>query len=217
MIFAVMRTSSLAMRLLVAAFGWLMLLGLPPVTAQAITPAFQRSISPLWEIPGPSPETGAEAWGLWPVDPGPRGVRLRNYGALKAAGGLAPAKWRFDAADWWLEENGSIMEQPSFPVPAGKYVVTGDRDVTAVLTIHPRDASGAVRWELDKGATLYDVTHLGCRAARYTPAAGENSCSPEKASQNAFPVTPGAAMPPVESCKKQDYEVLIVIGMVNDK
>ena len=34
--------------------------------------------------------------------------------------------------------------------------------------------------------------------------------------QTAFPVTPGAAMPPVEGCKKQDYEVLIVIGMVKD-
>ncbi len=162
--------------------------------------------------------TGAEAWGLWSVDPGPRGVRLSRYETLKAAGGVAPAKWTFNASDWWLEENGSIMEQPSFPIPAGKYVVTGDRDVTAVLTIHPKDASGAVRWELDKGATLYDVTHLGCRAARYTPAADKQQiCSPEKASQNAFPVTPGAAMPPVEGCNKQDYQVLIVIGMVNDK
>ncbi len=216
MIFAVMRTSSLAMRRAAAAFGWLMLLGLPPVMAQAgYTPIATQYIAALGD-PGSKSGAGAEAWGLWAVDPGPRGVRLSSYRALKAAGGLAPAKWTFDASDWWLEENGSIMEQPSFPVPAGKYVVTGDRDVTAVLTIHPKDAGGTVRWELDKGATLYDVTHLGCRAARYTPAAAETSCSPEKAAQTAFPVTPGAAMPPVESCKKQDYEVLIVIGMVKD-
>jgi hypothetical protein len=217
MIFIAMRTASLAIRMLVAAFAWLMLVGLPPVVAQTgYTPIPTQYIAALGD-PKSKSGSGAQAWGLWPVDPGPRGVRLSNYATLEAAGGLAPAKWTFDASDWWLEENGSIMEQPSFPIPAGKYVVTGDRDVTAVLTIHPKDGSGAVRWELDTGATLYDVTHLGCRAARYTPAAGAKSCSPGKASQNAFPVTPGAAMPPVESCNKQDYEVLIVVGMVNDK
>jgi hypothetical protein len=217
MVFAVMNTSSLAMRLLVAVSGSLMLVGPSPVIAEArYTPILTQYIAALGD-PKSTSGSGAEAWGLWTVDPGPRGVRLSNYGKLMAAGGLAPAKWTFNASDWWLEENGSIMEQPSFPIPAGKYVVTGDREVTAVLTIHPRDPSGVTRWELDKGATLYDVTHLKCRSARYTPAAGGNSCSPAKASQNAFPVTPGAAMPPVESCNKQDYEVLIVIGMVNDK
>ena len=217
MIFAITHTSSLAMRLLVAAFGWLMLFGPPPVTAQARYTRIPTQYIAALGDPGSKSGAGAEAWGLWSVDPGPRGVRLRNYGALKASGGLALANWRFDDSDWWLEENGSIMEQPSFPIPAGKYVVTGDREVTAVLTIHPADSGGVTRWELDKGATLYDVTHLGCRAARYTPAAGAHSCSPDKASQNGFPVTPGAAMPAVESCKKQDYEVLIVRGMVNDK
>ncbi len=33
---------------------------------------------------------------------------------------------------------------------------------------------------------------------------------------NAFPVEPGAAMPPVGGCRKQDYDVLIVIGMAVD-
>lgn len=214
MMFAVTHKSSLAMRLLVAASGWILLVGLPPAMAQVgYTRIPTQYIAALGD-PGSKSGAGAEAWGLWSVDPGPRGVRLRNYEALKASGGVALAKWRFDASDWWLEENGSIMEQPSFPIPAGKYVVTGGREATAVLTIHPKDAAGVTRWDLDKGATLYDVTHLGCRAARYTPAAGANSCSPERASQAAFPVTPGAAMPAVESCKKQDYEVLIVIGMV---
>jgi hypothetical protein len=217
MVLGSMHTSGLAVRLLAAAFGWLMLLGLPPVMAQAgYTPIPMQYVAALAD-PKAKSGAGAEAWGLWPVDPGPRGVRLSKYAALKAAGGVAPAKWTFDASDWWLEENGLIMEPPSFPIPAGKYVVTGDRDVTAVLTIHPKNASGVTRWELDKGATLYDVTHLKCRSARYTPAAGKNSCSPEKASQKDFPVRPGAAMPPVESCNKQDYEVLIVIGMVNEK
>ena len=167
--------------------------------------------------PGSNSGTGAEAWGLWAVDPGPRGVRLSSYETLKAAGGVAPAQWTFDGSDWWLEEHGLIMEQPSFPIPPGKYVVTGGREVTAVLTIHPKGDDGVQRWELSDNATLYDVTHLRCRAARYSPAAGENSCSPEKAQQAAFPVAPGAAMPPVEGCNKQDYEVLIVIGMGADK
>ena len=143
-------------------------------------------------------------------------MRLSSYEALSANGGVAPAKWTFDGSDWWLEEHGLIMEQPSFPVPPGKYVVTGGREVTAVLTIYPKSADGTQRWELSDNATLYDVTHLRCRAARYSPAAGDHSCSPEKAQQASFPVTPGAAMPPVEGCNKQDYEVLIVVGMGAD-
>src|SRR5689334_19983280 len=58
----------------------------------------------------------AQAWGLWRVDPGPRGVRLSNYDKLQAAGGVAPAKWQFDSKAWWLEENGLIMESPEFAV-----------------------------------------------------------------------------------------------------
>jgi hypothetical protein len=30
---------------------------------------------------------------------------------------------------------------------------------------------------------------------------------------SAFPVAPGGVMPPVEGCNKQDYAVLIVIGV----
>ena len=157
--------------------------------------------------------TGAQSWGLWRVDPGPRGVQLSDYGELKAAGGLTAAQWIFDDKDWWLEEHGLIMEKPDFPLPPGKYMVTGDREVTTVLTIHPIDKDGTQRWELDKGAKLYDVTHLPCRSARYSPVNAESSCSPSKAQQTAFPVTPGAAMPAVEGCNKQDYAVLFVIGV----
>jgi hypothetical protein len=156
---------------------------------------------------------GAQDWGIWRVDPGPRGVRLSRFDRLQAAGGVAPARWQFDAADWWLEENGLIMEQPDFPVPPGQYLVTGDREVTTVLTIYPADASGDSRWELADGATLYDVTHLGCRSARYTPADGQAACSPVNAPQSAFRVKPGAEMPPVAGCNKQDYAVLFVIGI----
>jgi hypothetical protein len=156
---------------------------------------------------------GAESWGLWPLDPGPRGVRLSSLEQLEEAGGVAPARWKFDQTDWWLEEHGLIMEQPTFPIPSGKYLVTGDREVTTVLTIHPADQDGNSRWELDDQATLYDVTHLACRSARYTPASGEGSCSPANVQKAAFPVTPGGVMPPVEGCKKQDYAVLIVIAV----
>jgi hypothetical protein len=156
--------------------------------------------------------TGAEKWGLWPVDPGPRGVRLTGYSSLKEAGGIAPRGWKFNNTDWWLEEHGLIMEQPTFPIVPGKYVVTGYRDATATLTIHPKAANGTQNWELNYGASLYDVTHLGCRAARYTPKTA-NSCSPEHADQLNFPVFPGAVMPPVGGCNQQDYQVLVVVGM----
>ena len=163
--------------------------------------------------PGAISGNGAQLWGLWPLDPGPRGVKLSRYQSLKDAGGVAPSRWKFNEADWWLEEHGLIMEQPTVPLPPGKYVVTGARKVTAVLTIHPADGHGDRRWELDQGATLHDVTHLACRSARYTPTTAGGSCSPANAKQAAFPVAPGGAMPPVEGCAKQDYAVLIVIGV----
>jgi len=163
--------------------------------------------------PAASSGTGAQAWGVWRIDPGPRGVRLESFERLQAAGGVAPAKWQFDTKDWWLEEHGLIMEPPDFPLPAGKYLVTGDRTVTAVLTIYPKDKEGAQRWELADGAKLYDVTHLPCRSARYTPASSGATCSPAKARTGDFPVTPGAAMPAVAGCNKQDYAVLFVIGV----
>ena len=155
---------------------------------------------------------GAETWGLWPIDPGPRGVRLSNYENLRLNKGVAPSQWTFNNVDWWLEEHGLIMEQPVFPIVPGRYVVTGNREAVSILTIHPKGNDGAQHWELNNGANLYDVTHLGCRAARYTPTT-ENSCTPKHAEQENFPVQPGAAMPPVGGCNKQDYEVLIVLGM----
>ncbi|MEM7019986.1 MAG: hypothetical protein AAF512_21935 [Pseudomonadota bacterium] len=166
-------------------------------------------------LAGPETTSGdnAQAWGLWHLDPGPRGVALQYYDRLKQVGGNAPAGWKFDRADWWLEENGVLMEQPSFPVPPRRYMVTGDRKVRAMLTIYPPDENGDMRWELDNGATIYDVTHLECRSARYKPAEGKRSCSPASAPAKLFPVTPGASMPAVEGCEKQDYAVLLVTGV----
>jgi hypothetical protein len=163
--------------------------------------------------PGANSGVGAQTWGLWPVDPGPRGVRLSQFAQLQKAGGVARDGWKFDNKDWWLEEHGLLMERPEFPVNAGRFLVTGNRSVTTSLTIHPIDKSGTQRWELGDGATLHDVTHLGCRAARYGPKEGDGTCSPVNAPRNAFPVEPGGAMPPVAGCAQQDYAVLIVIGV----
>eukprot|EP00928_Gymnodinium_smaydae_P038469 TRINITY_DN26532_c0_g1_i1.p1 TRINITY_DN26532_c0_g1~~TRINITY_DN26532_c0_g1_i1.p1 ORF type:complete len:172 (+),score=23.11 TRINITY_DN26532_c0_g1_i1:57-572(+) len=155
--------------------------------------------------PSASSGTGADQWGIWRIDPGPRGVRLHHYKQLEAAGGTAPAGWKFDKNDWWLEEHGLIMEKPDFPIPAGKYAVTGDREITTILTI---DGNGG--WKLDRG-TLYDVTHLPCRSARYTPATSDGS--PAKANPADFPVTPGGPMPSVPGCEKRDYAVVFVVGV----
>ena len=152
----------------------------------------------------------AETWGWWRQDPGPRGVRLKYYERLE--NGVAPAGWHLDKNAWWLEEHGLLMEAPTFPMPAGQYLVTGDREVTSVLTVQPA-VDGKQHWELADRATLYDVTHLRCRAAVYTPAKAGGSCSPMAAREDDFPVSPGAAMPPVGDCAKQDYQVLIVIGV----
>src|SRR5688572_22321351 len=108
-----------------------------------------------------------------------------------------------------------MMGTPDFPLPPGRYRVTGKRAVTTVLTVHPRDARGARRRGLADDAKLYDVTHLPCRSARYTSPDG--ACSPGKAVQRQFPVKPGAPMHPVEGCSKQDYAVLFVIGVAAEE
>jgi len=104
--------------------------------------------------------------------------------------------------------NKKFIREGKYTIDRAKYVVTGDRDVTTVLTVF---SDG--RWQLDKG-TLYDVTHLPCRSARYTPADSANpACTPDQANKKDFPVTPGAAMPAVSGCNKQDYAVLFVLGI----
>jgi hypothetical protein len=42
------------------------------------------------------------------------------------------------------------MEKPSFPLPAGKYMVTGDREVTTELTITEDN-----KWALKQGVWLH--------------------------------------------------------------
>ncbi len=156
------------------------------------------------------PMSTSSAWGLWNKDPGPRGVWLRDYPTVleSQVPPLAPAGWTFDSKDWWVEEHGIIMEQPIFPIKPGRYLVTGGRSLTTALTI---DKDG--NWMLDEG-TLYDVTHLPCRSARYSPLNGVDA-SPKQANLNDFPVRPGAAMPTVPGYSKQDYAVLFLVGVAN--
>ena len=165
--------------------------------------------------PTASSGQGAESWGLWRDDPGPRGVYLKDFEKRIASNNnVAPAGWKFDPSDWWVEEHGLIMSTPE-PLPRNsldketkevlpekKYVVTGDRSVTTVLTVRDNGS-----WELEKG-TLYDVTHLPCRSAAYRG----KTCAPQNANLKDFPVKPGAIMPRIEGCTKQDYAVLFVLG-----
>jgi hypothetical protein len=157
--------------------------------------------------------TGSENWGLWTLDPGPRGVRLGNFSQLVANAGVAPSQWKFDAGSWWLEEHGLIMEQPDSKLSPGRYMVTGDRIVQTTLTIHEKDASGSQRWELADGAVLYDITHLRCRSARYTADATGKPCTPSSVNQDYFPIDPTQAMPEVSGCTKLDFAVLFVVGV----
>ena len=155
--------------------------------------------------PQSSSGSGASQWGIWRVDPGPRGVHLEEYELIQAMGGQTPSGWTLDLNDWWLEENGMIMEKPDFPLPDGHYIVTGGRETQAILT------KTGDNWKLSSGAKLYDVTHLPCRSARYQPS--EVDASPANANAQEFPVTPGGEMPNVNGCKKQDYWVLFVIAL----
>ncbi len=200
---------------LLAAVAGLALAGSP--SAQAETKFKPISVQYIAALAGPTATsgTGAENWGLWPIDPGPRGVWLKYFDILKAVG-FSPSAWKFNQDDWWLDENGLIMEHPGYGMPPGKYLVSGARETVGVLTIHPKDQTGTQRWELDKGATIYDVTHLKCRSARYRPAAPGKLCTPANVLRNNFPVKPGTEMPAVEDCSKQDYTVLFIIG-VEDK
>ncbi|MFN0194465.1 MAG: hypothetical protein ACKVP5_21250 [Aestuariivirga sp.] len=158
----------------------------------------------------------AEEWGIWVLDPGPRGVRLTESAQFLAKG-EAPVGWRLNRADWWLEEYGRIMEAPEFPIAPGEYVVSNGQSMIGLLTVKPKDASGHMAWELAHGATLISVTHLGCRAGRYRPESAGAVCTPGNAAPEQFPVKPGATMPAVKHCAKQDYHVLLVIGVVDQR
>jgi len=183
-----------------------------PLTAQTkykrIRTQYIAALAPSEATSG----TGAETWGLWRIDPGPIGVWLRFYKLLQKAGNIAPAGWRFNINDWWLDENGLIMKAPEFPMPSGKYYVTNGEEHISLLTVDPPDSKGKQTWSLSGGKTIADVTHGPCRSTRYTPENGLGTCSPVNANQNVFPLKPGEDPPPVQGCKRKKYAVLIVFG-----
>ena len=183
-----------------------------PLTAQTqykrIRTQYIAALAPSEATSG----TGAETWGLWRIDPGPIGVWLRFYKLLQKAGNIAPAGWRFNTNDWWLDENGLIMKAPEFPMPSGKYYVTNGEEHISLLTVDPPDSKGKQTWSLSDGKTIADVTHGPCRSTRYTPENGLGTCSPVNANQNVFPLKPGEDPPPVQGCKRKKYAVLIVFG-----
>ena len=183
-----------------------------PLTAQTkykrIRTQYIAALAPSEATSG----TGAETWGLWRIDPGPIGVWLRFYKLLQKAGNIAPAGWRFNINDWWLDENGLIMKAPEFPMPSGKYYVTNGEEHISLLTVDPPDSKGKQTWSLSDGKTIADVTHGPCRSTRYTPENGLGTCSPVNANQNVFPLMPGEDPPPVQGCKRKKYAVLIVFG-----
>ena len=173
---------------------------------------------PLQYIAALAPEnansgTGAETWGLWEVDPGPIGVWLRLYQTLQKAGNIAPAGWRFDIDDWWLDENGLIMKAPTFPMPAGKYYVTNGEEHISIMTVEKPDAAGKQAWSLSDDKTIGNVTHGPCRSSRYTPTGASGTCSPKDADRSVFPLKPGVETPDVMGCDRQRYAVLIVFGI----
>lgn len=173
---------------------------------------------PLQYIAALAPEaarsgTGAETWGLWRVDPGPIGVWLRLYQTLQAAGNIAPAGWRFDIDDWWLDENGLIMKAPEFPMPGGRYFVTNGETNASLLTVEKPDAEGRQSWSLSDDMSVADVTHGPCRSARYRPKGAPGSCTPVNADRSVFPLKPGESPPLVEGCDRKEYAVLIVFGL----
>ena len=59
------------------------------------------------------------------------------------------------------------------------------------------------------------TAHLDANVQKTVEAVKETAsyCTPEQARTADFPVTPGAAMPAVAGCNKQDYAVLFVLGI----
>ena len=71
----------------------------PPVHAAGVDLSKFKPIEPQYIAalgdPGATSGNGAQSWGLWNEDPGPRGCKLDRYDQLKAAGGVAPSQWKF--------------------------------------------------------------------------------------------------------------------------
>merc|ERR1711971_504994 len=142
---------------------------------------------------------------------GPRGVHIAEYNNVLATTGVAPAGWKFNMSDWWVEEYGRIMEKPEIPIQAGTYTVSNFRGNPrrVMLVISPMGVDGHQAWEL-QGARLEDVTHGPCRTGRYRPLSPSADCSPTNMPVSNFPVHSGGKMPTLDGCDTLDYRVLFV-------
>jgi hypothetical protein len=61
------------------------------VDLSKFTPIEPQYIAALG-APGATSGNGAQSWGFWNQDPGPRACKLDHYDQLKAAGGVAPSQ-----------------------------------------------------------------------------------------------------------------------------
>ena len=188
---------------------------LPDEMPSGMHPVPTQFIAALGDPAASSSPSGAEQWGIWRIDPGPRGIYVNDFqsnSSLASSNRRMPAGWKYNSEEFWIEEYGRVMETPDFPLAPGRYVVTGARQVTSLLTVGEPDENGKQSWKLEDG-TLYDVTHLPCRSARYRPMKGEQERTPADANWSDYPVVPGGEMPAIEGCDKLDYAVLFVLAV----
>src|SRR5258708_21946206 len=96
-----------------------------PVHASGVDLSKFRRIEPQYIAalgdPGATSGNGAQSWGVWNQDPGPRACKLDHYSQLKATA-VAPAQWKFDPSDCWLEEHGMIKPKPTSPLLPRQYL-----------------------------------------------------------------------------------------------
>src|SRR5215467_12985591 len=72
--------------------------------------------------PGATSGSGAQSWGLWPLDPGPRGVELNSYQRLKDPGAVAAPHRTVKATDWSREEQGYTTEERNGAIAPRKHM-----------------------------------------------------------------------------------------------
>eukprot|EP00568_Trieres_chinensis_P004101 CAMPEP_0183295066 /NCGR_PEP_ID=MMETSP0160_2-20130417/3164_1 /TAXON_ID=2839 ORGANISM="Odontella Sinensis, Strain Grunow 1884" /NCGR_SAMPLE_ID=MMETSP0160_2 /ASSEMBLY_ACC=CAM_ASM_000250 /LENGTH=175 /DNA_ID=CAMNT_0025456483 /DNA_START=55 /DNA_END=578 /DNA_ORIENTATION=+ len=103
---------------------------LPP----GFRPVQRRYVAALGD-PKSTRGDNSDEWGLWTLDPGPRGSPPSDLRRLEAEG-RGPYGWAYDPSDFWIEEHGIVMESPDFPLSVGRYFVTGERrGAAAILTV----------------------------------------------------------------------------------
>ena len=123
--------------------------------------------------PGATSGKGAQSWGFWNQDPGPRACKLDHYHQLKAVsavllGVATDGNSTLRTGGW--RNMALIMEKPTFPLAPGKYLVTGDREVTTVLdnSAQGQGRQSAVGTRRRRNPQQMSPIRRGCRSARYT-------------------------------------------------